>query len=80
MSRHAHIGALAAIALAFAGCNQAPGTHDADVKAIADTEARWNADFAARDADKITSHYTSDAVYMGPGWSAIDRQECHLGG
>jgi uncharacterized protein (TIGR02246 family) len=64
----------AAIAFAMAACNQAPppatvvpDTHDADIKAIGDIETQWNSDYAARDADKIVSHYTDDAVLMTPG-------------
>ena len=42
-------------------------THDADVKAIKDTEVQWNKDFEAKDVDKLVAHYTDDAVLMGPG-------------
>jgi uncharacterized protein (TIGR02246 family) len=59
------------------GCNQAPpapaalpDTHDADVKAITDDEVQWNKDWAAKDADKIVSHYADDAVLMAPGAEA----------
>jgi uncharacterized protein (TIGR02246 family) len=60
-----------AAALLLTGCaQQAPDTHDADVKAIKDTEAQWNQDYAAKDAAKIVAHYTSDAVLMVPGMPA----------
>src|SRR5215469_16090827 len=53
------------------GCSQAPATNaDADIKALKDTEAQWNQDFAAKDADKIVAHYTDDAVLMNPGMPA----------
>lgn len=58
----------AVIALMVAACNQAPpDTHDADVKAINDTEAQWNKDWVARDADLIAAHYADDAVFIVPG-------------
>ena len=65
------------IAAAMTGCNQTPpaatappDTHDADVKAITDDEAQWNKDWAAKDADKILSHYADDAILMAPGVEA----------
>jgi uncharacterized protein (TIGR02246 family) len=59
------------LALGMTACNQtppaAPDTHDADVKAISDTEAQWNKDYVAKDADKIAAYYADDAVLMVPG-------------
>ncbi len=65
--------ACAAIAvLSLAACNnQKPDTHDADLKAISDSEAQWNADWASRDAGKISAHYADDAVLMAPGMEAL---------
>ena len=58
---------IAAIALSLSACNQAPpDTHDADVKAIGDAETQWNAEYKAKDADKIAAHYADDAVLMAP--------------
>lgn len=63
---------VAALAIAIAGCNQTPpDTHDADVKAIRDFETQWNADWAAKDADRIAARYSDDAVLMVSGGEAI---------
>ena len=52
-------------------CQQTPpDTHDADVKAIRDAETQWNADYQARDLDKIASHYDDAAILMVPGMPA----------
>jgi uncharacterized protein (TIGR02246 family) len=55
-----------AMGLMLMGCGQ-PDTHDADVKAIKDTETQWNKDFAAKDAVKLVDHYASDAILIAPG-------------
>ena len=65
----------------LAGCNQSPaptasaGTsssnHDADVQAIKDTEKQWNQDYMSKDATKLATHYTDDAVLMTPGEGAM---------
>jgi len=69
--------ATAVILFAMTGCNQPPpaapappDTHDADVKAITDDEVQWNKDWAAKDSDRILSHYADDAVLMAPGTEA----------
>jgi len=54
------------------GCSQAPppappDTRAADEKSIRDGEVAWNADWAAKDVDKIASHYGDDAILMVPG-------------
>jgi uncharacterized protein (TIGR02246 family) len=55
----------------LAGCTQAPpDTHDADVKAIKDDEVQWNKDFAAKDLEKIVTHYADDAVFAYGGMPA----------
>jgi uncharacterized protein (TIGR02246 family) len=76
----------AAIALAMTACNQPPpaapalpDTHDADVKAISDNETQWNSDWAAKDADKIASHYSDDAVLMAPGMDAMKGKDAIKG-
>ena len=62
--------AAAAAILTLAGCSQtsapAPDTRDADAKAIRDGEDAWNKDWAAKDQDKILSHYADDANLMVP--------------
>ncbi len=67
MKRLAALWAAAAVALMVTACNQAPDTHDADVAAIQANETQWNSDYAAKDLDKIVSHYADDAVLMVPG-------------
>jgi uncharacterized protein (TIGR02246 family) len=60
--------AIIGIFLILTGCSQTPpDTREADTKTIKDIETQWNADFKAKDADKVLAHYTSDAVLMGPG-------------
>jgi len=54
------------ISMAVAGCGQ-PDTHDADVRALKDLEAKWNTEYAARKVDPLLAHYTDDAVLMAPG-------------
>ena len=69
------LSALAAVALTLAACNPAPpaapDTHDADVKAISDTEAQANQAWATKDAEKIVAFYADDAVLMTPGMDAV---------
>ena len=69
---------MAAMACGIIACNggspvpaAAPDTHDADVKAITDTEDQWNKDYVAMDLEKIAAHYADDAVLMAPGMDAI---------
>jgi uncharacterized protein (TIGR02246 family) len=62
------LSATLATAGLLTACNTAPAnTHDADVKAIQDTEAQWIQDWAAKDLAKITSHYTDDATLIIAG-------------
>lgn len=65
----------AVLALNLTACNQtppvAPDTHDADVKAISDTEAQWSQASAANDMDKAIGYYADDAVLMVPGMEAV---------
>ncbi len=66
MKQLAALCAMTTLALTLTACTQ-PDTHDADVKAVQDTEAQWNRDYSAKDADKIIAHYADDAVLMAPG-------------
>jgi uncharacterized protein (TIGR02246 family) len=68
----------AAVALVFvlAGCNATPpDTHDADVKAIKDNEVQWNADWAAKDVDKLMAHYADDVFFVTAGAPAITTKD-----
>jgi uncharacterized protein (TIGR02246 family) len=68
MKKLAMLCAVTAIALSAIACNQTPpDTRDADAAAIKATEAQWNQDWAAKDADKMAAHYADDAVLMVPG-------------
>jgi len=62
---------ISALAWTLAGCSTAPApppdTHDADVKAIHDSEVQANKDWAAKNADGLTGFYAEDAVLMTPG-------------
>lgn len=70
------IGCAAALALMVTGCNPAPpDTHDADVKAIKDNEVQWNADWAAKDMDKLIAHYADDVFFVSPGAPAITTKD-----
>jgi uncharacterized protein (TIGR02246 family) len=80
MKRFVPLCATAAIALTMTACNQTPDTHDADVAAIQANEVQWNQDFAARDADKLASHYASDAVLIISGAPAISGKDAILVG
>jgi len=62
---------LSALSLAWlTGCSSAPpDTHDADVKAIKDTEVAWNKD--AKDADKSAGYYAEDATLLIPNQPVI---------
>jgi len=58
------------------GCSQAPppappDTRAADEKSIRDGEVAWNAEWAAKDVDKIVSHYGGDAILMVPGMPSM---------
>jgi uncharacterized protein (TIGR02246 family) len=71
MKSFAALCGVAVLGVLLTGCNPAtPDTRDADVKALKDNETQWNADFAAKDADKLVAHYADDAVLMAPGMPA----------
>ena len=61
------IGFTAIALLGLFGCAPPPpDTREADTKAIKDDEVAWNKDWAAKDADKIASHYADDAMLLIP--------------
>jgi len=62
----------AVVLFSMAGCSPAPtpappDTHDADVKAISDLEAKQVADFGAKNIEALIAFYADDAVLMTPG-------------
>lgn len=69
-SRFALCGA-SIVLFSLVACNPAPSaapdTHDADVKAITDTEVQANQAWAAKDIDKAMAFYADDAVLIVPG-------------
>jgi uncharacterized protein (TIGR02246 family) len=70
MTRNLHALCIISLLLLTSGCTQAPppaDSHDADIQALKDNETQWNKDFAAKDAAKLLTHYTDDAVLMSPG-------------
>lgn len=75
MKALATLCATAVIALTMTACNPtpppAPDTHDADVKAITDTEVQANQAWASKDADKVMAFYADDALLMTPGAEAV---------
>jgi uncharacterized protein (TIGR02246 family) len=75
MKRFATLSAIIAVAFTLAGCNQTSASHDADVKAIQDSEAQWNQDYAAKDNDKILAHYADDAILIVPGMPSTSGKE-----
>jgi uncharacterized protein (TIGR02246 family) len=79
MRRFATLCSATVIALSMAACNPtpppAPDTHDADIKAITDTEVQANQAWAAKDADKIMAFYADDALLMTPGADAVQGKD-----
>lgn len=75
MKAFAALCGTAVIVFSIAACNQPPAappdTHDAEVKAISDTETQWVKEWAAKDVDKIAATYADDAVVMTPGMDAV---------
>ena len=81
MSRSFTLVAISTLAF-VAACSQVATTASAppvDPAAIASSiragEVQWNADWAARDAVKIASHYSSEAVLMVPGIPVINGRD-----
>lgn len=69
----------AAFAVLFvAGCSGHAVDTQGSVQAIRDLEAKWNEEFAARDVDKVVSHYAEDAIVMAPGMTPLaGKQDIH---
>jgi uncharacterized protein (TIGR02246 family) len=78
MKRLTALLGMTAIALIATACNHPADTHDADVLALKDNETQWNQDWQAKDADKIVSHYASDAVLMVPGTAPTSGKDAIL--
>lgn len=70
-----------ALAAALAGC-QRPAADTVKIEqALRDNEARWNADFKAKDPAKLAGHYADDAVLMSPqtpAWKGMDQIKAGL--
>lgn len=66
--------------LLLAGCSQAPQASApadtrADEQAIRDNEAAWTRDWAAKDLDRIVSHYADDASLLVSGMPIMSGRE-----
>ena len=80
MFRFFATGCAIVVCLLAAGCSQAPppappDTRAADEKAIRDDDIAWNADWAAKDAEKIVGHYADDAILMVPDMPSMKGKE-----
>src|SRR5438045_791281 len=65
-------GVLVGCVCLLAGCSpSAPDTHDADVKAIKDTELAWMRDASSKDIEKWVSYYSDDGSILMPNAPAI---------
>jgi uncharacterized protein (TIGR02246 family) len=53
----------------------APDTRAADEQAIRDGEAQWVKDFAAKDVEKVASHYADDGYSMIPDMAIMKNKE-----
>jgi len=60
----------AAVALTTCAQPSKSGARDADVRAVKELEAQWVKEFKMKDPEKLASHYTDNAVLMGPGMPA----------
>ena len=65
----------AALALTTTACNNTADTREADAKVIQDSEAQWNAEYAAKDTSKIIAHYADDAILIVPGGPSTSGKE-----
>ena len=64
------------MALLLTNCSSsAADTREADAQALKDNEARWNQDFASKDAEKLLAHYADDAVLISPGAPAASGKD-----
>ena len=75
-------GCAAGLMMLAAACTPAPpvaapvaDTRAADEKTIRDGEVAWNSDWAAKDAEKIISHYADDAALLVPNMAAMKGKE-----
>ncbi len=70
-------GVLVGCVCLLAGCapTAGPDTHDADVKAIKDTEVAWSAAIASKDVEKWVGYYTDDAALLMPNAPAISGKD-----
>ena len=75
MKRFATLFAITAMALAMTACDPTANIHEADVKAIQDSEAQWNQEYAAKDLEKIVAHYADDAILMVSGTPSTSGKE-----
>ena len=70
MKRWHIAGCVIGLSIFLGACSEtpapAPDTSAADQKAIKDGEVAWASDWAARDLDKIVSHYADDADVLNP--------------
>jgi len=70
MKRGYIAGCVIGLSMLLGACSDtpapAPDTSAADQKAIKDGEVAWAGDWAARDLDKIVSHYADDADVLTP--------------
>jgi uncharacterized protein (TIGR02246 family) len=78
--RAAILGVAAAALLSLVGCTEAPpppapDTREADAKAIREGEVAWNQDWAAKDLDKIVSHYADDANLEVPEMAIVSGKD-----
>jgi len=67
---------LAAAGLTLGGCSKSggPGASDPDTikQAIKADEKKWNADFKAKDTERLSDHYSDDAYFFTTGIPPAD--------
>jgi len=66
---------LGAASLTLGGCSKSggPGSDPDKIKqAIKADEAKWNADFKAKDTEKLSNHYADDAYFFTTGIPPAD--------
>ena len=82
MNRWVTVVCLSGFAVLVTSCSQAPATvdtRDADIKALKDDVAQWLKDFAAKDVDKIVSHYTDDVIVANTGMTPVTGRDAAKG-
>lgn len=81
MARSATLVALMGLQIA---CTQVPppmpDTRAADEQTIRDGETQWGKDFAAKDMDRILSHYADDGSVLMPGLPILTGKDAIRGG